>query len=323
MHHVPSSFQEQLASSFPRQAERLLCVFLPEADQDPVLGDLVEMFEDNILPCRAPMSARLWYWRQTFGAIAVFAWISLGRWTRRLRPGLGFTGTLARAIAIYYAAVISYCLIQQSPFLFSSLIASGAKIKGLAFVNGLVVFNFKFAHSFWPGRVVFYEYWQAIFYPALSVLVCTFAFCIVRGWLRSFAVCMLLVSSYRLMPFIVGSLALEGGGLVDGRLGPSFILALRIPLALFCLAIVMVGSYSVFRRLAENSGGALGSRVGHFSQAFLLPIGIVSLVRETEFLRQWSLWLLEYRAILLLPAIAIAFLAMLLSTNRAGTVHAH
>lgn len=56
----------------PRRAsvfEQLLEITLPLANQDEIIGDLLERYELDITPTRSRFMARAWLWRHAIGAI--------------------------------------------------------------------------------------------------------------------------------------------------------------------------------------------------------------------------------------------------------------
>ena len=64
--------QERLTAKPPEIAERLLLSLLPEQVRDNVAGDLLEIFNDTIVPSCGISRARLWYWRQAICSMRLF-----------------------------------------------------------------------------------------------------------------------------------------------------------------------------------------------------------------------------------------------------------
>jgi hypothetical protein len=53
----------------PAAAHFLLYLFLPKEYRAPMIGDLVEEFEEDLLPVFGVRCARIWFWKQTITSI--------------------------------------------------------------------------------------------------------------------------------------------------------------------------------------------------------------------------------------------------------------
>lgn len=300
----------QVPVGHPRLAERFLRLFLSASDQDPVLGDLVEMFEDALRRSRSARSARIWYWRQALQCAVPFLHLRCGRLLKQISPLRCLAG-LGRAIAGYYLAVVLLGLLVQLPHLLRTLLATETTLGGIGFSNGLLVLRRDATESASLNPYVVYRSWGDAVTAAIIILGCLLVLRFTKGW-SSRVICYLIIatSSYRLMPPVISRLVSGGASWIDIGCTQAGLAALRTPVTVGISALIVAANYFAFRRLSRNgSGGPALVCVGQLVSRFLLPVALVSVLLETAFLSHWNPWAFEYRTIALVPVFAIGVIA--------------
>ena len=299
----------------PKAATTFLGCFLEGADQDPILGDLVEMYQDKAVQNHTLLTGKIWFWRQIVFSIIPFLWIRLGRFAGHMWFPLRSRNNLGGAIVGYYFAAVLLGLFLQLPLFFSAILATPSRMSGIGISNSLLVLGSKCIESASQNQYVFRRSWENTVVAAILILICMLILRKTNGWPGIVAGYLIIASSsYRLMPLIISRLAPGNGWWLDERLDQPGLSAFRIPLILLCAVPVFAGNYYAFHRLSLSDACCSPVvRLRRFLNRFLLPTAFVSLLFETGFLRHWNPWLVEYRVVALLPVFVIGCLAAFLS----------
>ncbi len=307
------SLEARPAFRLPKAGIRLLRFILPEADGDPVLGDLAEMLEDSTRPRRSPRGTKLWCWWQILYSAGVFSRIRLARWLGQPNPDIRSLGGLGRAVAEYYVAVVLFYLFLQSALVLSAITAIRDLFCGIRVSNGLLFFSSKCVEAVAQSNSAFLRSWEDPVAAAIVVLMGLFILRYSQGLSARLAAYVTIVASaYRLIPFVMSLLASGDSWWFNYGWKPPSASTFRILLIILALGLVVLSLWHAFRRLfsCERRGSSV-TRLGLFLHQFLIPTVFVSFLLQTAFVRRWNIWLLEYRVVTLLPVISVGIFVML------------